>query len=97
MDGHLQWNGLAGELSDFQRGTVMGCHLSSGSVFCPAGAVMVGCTCFYCGLEVSGIGSGSAVKWWATEAHRMGVLKHILCRNHLSSVSALTAEFQTAS
>jgi transposase len=90
------------ELSDFQRGTVIGCHLSNKSVR-QISALLE--------LPLSTV-STVIMKWkrlGATMAppdksgsphklterdHRM--LKHLACKNVFSSVVTLTTKFQTA-
>ena len=88
------------ELSDFQRGTVIGCHLSNKSV-CQMSVLLE--------LPRSTV-SAVIVKWkrlgattaqlevarQLTERDRQ-VLKHVARKNRLSSVAALTTEFQSAS
>ena len=89
---------LTEELSDFQHGTIIGCHLSNKSHFCPAWAASVNCKCCYCEVEMFWSNNGSAAKWSVrphkfTERDRW-VLKHI---EILSSVATLTTKFQPAS
>ena len=90
------------ELSDFQCGTVIGCHLSNKSV-CKISALLE--------LPQSTV-SAVIVKWKhlvaRTAQPRSGrphklterdrrVLKRIVCKNRLPSVATLTIKFQTAS
>ena len=94
--------GQSEELSDFQRGTVIGCHLSNKSVR-EISALLE--------LPQSTV-SAVIVKWkrlGATTAqpqssrlHKLTerdrrVLKRVAQKNHLSTVETLTTEFQTAS
>ena len=75
------------ELSDFQRGTVIGCHLSNKSV----------CYCVKwkrLGATTAKLRSGKPNK--LTEWDRR-VLKRVSSKNRLSSAATLTTEFQTAS
>ena len=75
IDKHWQENGLTEELTDFQCGTVIRCHLSNNSLsnFCPARAASVNSKCCYCEVETSRSNNGSAAKWQATQPHRTGL------------------------
>jgi len=94
--------GRTEELSDFHRGTVIGCHLSNKSVhqisallellWSTVSAVIVKWK--HLGVTTSQSGSGRPHK--LTERDRP-VLKGIVRKSHLSSVATLTTEFQTAS
>jgi hypothetical protein len=93
---HWQENDLTEKLSNFQCGTIIGCHFSNNSVrnICPARAAPVNCKCCYCEVETS---RSNNTKWSATQAHRKGPPNAEACKNHLSSVATITTEFQTAS
>ncbi|KAJ8259468.1 hypothetical protein GJAV_G00169650 [Gymnothorax javanicus] len=94
--------GRTQELSDFERGTVIGCHLSNKSVR-QISALLE--------LPRSTV-SSVIVKWKHLGAttvqprsgrpHKLSekeceVLKSIVCKNRMCSIAALAAEFQTAS
>ena len=64
-------NGLTEELSDFQRGTVIGCYLFYNKSVHKM-AALVNCKCSSCEVEMSRSNNGSAVKWYVTQAHRTG-------------------------
>ena len=91
------------ELSDFQHGTIIKCHLSNKSVsqisallelpWSTVSAVIVKC-------KRLGATTAQPQSDGATQAHRMRtrpVLKHAAWKNRLSSVAALMTEFQTDS
>ena len=90
------------ELSNFQRGTVIGCHLSSKSVHqIPAlielppstvSAVIVKWKCLGATMAQPRSGRPHKLTEWD---HR--VLKRVTHKNCLSLVATLTTEFQTAS
>ena len=90
------------ELSDFQRGTVIGCHLSTKPA-CQISALLelprstvraVTVKCQRLGATTAQPRSGRPHK--LTEQDRR-VMKHVACKNRLSSVATLATEFQTAS
>ena len=85
------------ELSDFQRGTIIG-QVSS-SNFCSARTAPFNCKSWNCEVETSRSKMAQPQRGRLhklTERDRR-VLKHIACKNRLSWVARLTTEFQTAS
>ena len=58
IDKHWEWNGLTDEFSDFQRGTVIGCHLSNKSV--NQISAPVNCKYCYCEVETCRSNNGSS-------------------------------------
>ena len=80
------------ELSDFQRGTVIGYHLSNRSELPTVSAVIV---------KWKRLGATTAQSW-SGRPHKLTecllwVLKRVARKNRLSSVATLTTEIQTAS
>jgi hypothetical protein len=63
IDKHWLLNGLTEELSNFQSGTVIGCHLSNTSVRQIYVLLELPRLCWYCEVETSMSNNGSAVKW----------------------------------
>ena len=90
------------ELSDFQCGTVIGCHISDKSVHqissllelprSIVSAVIVKWKCLGATTAQSRSGRPHKLTEWDQR-----VLKRVVWRNNLSSVTSLTTEFQTLS
>jgi hypothetical protein len=79
------------EPRDFQRGIVIGCHLSNKSVHQISALLeLPRSTVLLCAV---------IVKWkhLSAQAHRLRLASAEACKNRLSSVATLTTEFQTAS
>jgi biotin synthase-like enzyme len=65
IDKHWPQNDLTEELSDFQLGTVIGCHLSNKSIQISALLELPrsNCKCSYCKLETSRSNNDTDEKW----------------------------------
>ena len=88
------------ELSDFKRGTVIGCHLSNKSVHQVSDLLELPCsTVSAVFVKWKHIGA-TTVQPQSGRPHKLTergrrVLKRVVWKNHLSSVATLTTEFQT--
>ena len=91
-----QQNGHTEELSDLQRGTVIGRHLSNKSVH-QISALLELPQSTVSAVIMKWKRLGSDVKLQATHAHRTGLPSTEARKNRLSSVATLTTEFQTSS
>ena len=97
IDKHWQLNGLTEELIDFQRGTVIGCHLSikSGHQISAMLELPLSTVSGFI-MKLKPLGETTAQPR-SGRPHKFTERGRRVSKNRLSSVATLTTEFKTAS